>query len=80
MRENPVKKEIVPPICSTISSTFAAVSMVILSNVGLTKYILTNLKLFFHLYSEEWELDFKLINDNYVFIPFNSEGNGNHFL
>ena len=32
MRENPVKKEIVPPICSTISSTFAAVSMAILSN------------------------------------------------
>ena len=46
--ENPVRSPMVPPIADNISTNFADLSMVILSNVGVSKYILTNLKLFFH--------------------------------
>ena len=38
----------VPPIADNMSTNFADLSLVILSNVGVSKYILTNLNLFFH--------------------------------
>ena len=43
MMENPVKSPIVPPIADNMSTGFAALSFVILSNVGVSKNILTNL-------------------------------------
>ena len=48
MMENPVRSPMVPPIADNISTNFAALSLVILSNVGVSKKILTNLSLFFH--------------------------------
>ena len=48
MIENPVRRPMVPPIADSISTNFAALSLVILSNVGVSKQILTNLNLFFH--------------------------------
>ena len=51
MMENPVSSPMVPPIAETQSTNFADLSLVILSNVGVSKYILTNLSLFFHSYS-----------------------------
>ena len=51
MIENPVRSPIVPPIADIISTNFAARSFVILSKVGVLKYILTNLKLGFGRYS-----------------------------
>ena len=50
--ENPVRSPMVPPIADNMSTNFAALSLVILSNVGVSKYILTNLSLFFHWYPE----------------------------
>ena len=47
MIENPVRSPIVPPIAESISTTLAALSLVILSNVGVSKYILTNFRLLF---------------------------------
>ena len=41
MMENPVRSPMVPPIADNISTNFAARSLVILSNVGVSKYILT---------------------------------------
>ena len=38
----------VPPIADNMSIGFAALSLVTLSNVGVSKKILTNLSLFFH--------------------------------
>ena len=35
--ENPVRSPIVPPIAEKISTIFAALSMVIMSNVGVSK-------------------------------------------
>ena len=48
MREKPVSNPMVPPMADRISTGFAALSFVILSNVGVSKNILTNLSLFFH--------------------------------
>ena len=52
MMEKPVRSPMVPPIADNMSTNFAALSLVILSNVGVSKYILTNLSLFFHWYPE----------------------------
>ena len=41
MIENPVKSPIVPPIAESMSTNLAALSFVTLSNVGVSKYILT---------------------------------------
>ena len=41
MMENPVKSPNVPPIAESMSTNFAALSFVTLSNVGVSKYILT---------------------------------------
>ena len=38
--DKPVKRPIVPPIADNISANFAALSFVIISNVGPLKYIL----------------------------------------
>ena len=35
--ENPVRSPIVPPIADSMSTNFAALSLVILSNVGVSK-------------------------------------------
>ena len=48
MMENPVRSPMVPPKADNWSTNFAALSLVILSNVGVSKYILTYLNLFFH--------------------------------
>ena len=48
MMEKPVRSPMVPPIADNMSTNFADLSLVILSNVGVSKYILTNLNLFFH--------------------------------
>ena len=48
MMEKPVRSPMVPPIADNISTNFADLSLVILSNVGVSKYILTNFSLFFH--------------------------------
>ena len=47
--ENPVRSPMVPPIADNMSTNFAALSFVILSNVGVSKLIRTNLKVFFHI-------------------------------
>ena len=52
MIENPVRSPMVPPIAESISTNFADLSFEILLNVGVSKNILTNLKLFFHSKSE----------------------------
>ena len=49
--ENPVRSPMVPPIADNMSENFAELSFVILSNVGVLKYILTNLNGFSHSYS-----------------------------
>ena len=49
--ENPVRSPIVPPIADSLSTNFAALSLVILSNVGVSKCILTDLRVLFHWYS-----------------------------
>ena len=49
MIENPVRSPMVPPIADNMSTNFADLSLVMISNVGVSKYILTNLSLFFHL-------------------------------
>ena len=49
MIENPVRSPMVPPIADSMSTNFADLSLVMMSNVGVSKYILTNLSLFFHL-------------------------------
>ena len=46
MMENPVRSPMVPPIADNISSNFAALSLVILSKVGVSKKILTGRSLF----------------------------------
>ena len=43
MMENPVSSPMVPPIVDNMSSNFAALSLVILSNDGVSKEILTYL-------------------------------------
>ena len=48
MMENPVRSPIVPPIADNMSTNFAALSSVILSNVGVLKEVLTNCNLLFH--------------------------------
>ena len=48
MSENPVKSPMVPPIADNLSSNFAAWSLVIVSNVGVSNMILTNFKSLFH--------------------------------
>ena len=51
MMENPVRSPMVPPIADKMSTNFAALSLVILSNAGVSKWILTNLNLFTNSYS-----------------------------
>ena len=53
MMENPVSSPMVPPIADNMSTNFAALSLIILSNVGVSKDILTNLILFFHWYPDK---------------------------
>ena len=48
MIENPVRSPMVPPIADNISVNLAALSFVILSNVGESKKILTYRILLFH--------------------------------
>ena len=48
MIENPVRSPMVPPIADNMSTNFADLSLMILSNVGVSKKILTTLSLFFH--------------------------------
>ena len=43
MMENPVRSPMVPPIADNIFANFAPLSFVILSIVGVLKYILTNI-------------------------------------
>ena len=52
MMENPVSRPIVPPMAESMSTNFAALSLVILSYVGVSKKILTNFSFGFHSYSE----------------------------
>ena len=49
--ENPVRSPMVPPIAESMSTNFAALSLVILSNVGVSKNILTYLSRVSHSYS-----------------------------
>ena len=49
MMENPVKSPMVPPIAESMSMNLADLSLVILSNVGVSKNILMNLNLLPHL-------------------------------
>ena len=51
--ENPVNNPIVPPTAANISKNFALLSLVILSNVGVSNLIWTYLKVFFHSYSSQ---------------------------
>ena len=44
MMENPVRSPIVPPIAESMSTNFAARSLVILSNDGVLKKIVTSFK------------------------------------
>ena len=46
--ENPVRSPMVPPMADNMSTNFAALSLVILLNVGVPKYILTYLSWFLH--------------------------------
>ena len=46
--EKPVRRPIVPPIADSLSTNFAALSLVIRSNVGVSKCILTYLRVLFH--------------------------------
>ena len=46
INENPVRRPIVPPMADSLSTNFAALSLVTLSKVGVSKYILTNLRSF----------------------------------
>ena len=55
--ENPVRSPMVPPIADNMSTNFAALSLVILSKIGVSKYILSILNLFFHWKSKEWECE-----------------------
>ena len=48
MMEKPVRSPMVPPTADNMSTNFAALSLVILSNVGVSKKILTKWRLFFH--------------------------------
>ena len=57
MMENPVRRPIVPPIAESMSTNFAALSLVILSYVGVSKKILTNFSFGFHSYSKVKCLD-----------------------
>ena len=59
MMENPVSSPMVPPIADNMSTNLAALSLVILSNVGVANKIFTNLRLFFHPYSEKNYIDIK---------------------
>ena len=42
--ENPVRSPMVPPMADNMSTNFAALSFLILSNVGVAKWILTYLR------------------------------------
>ena len=60
--ENPVKSPMNPPIADIMSSGFAALSFVILSNVGVSKCILMNCSSFlFNSYSEFRAFNFSMI-------------------
>jgi len=48
MIENPVRSPMVPPIADNMSTNLAALSLVILLIVGVSKNILTYLRSFFH--------------------------------
>ena len=66
MMENPVRSPMVPPIAERISTNFAALSFVILGNVGVSKYILTNLSLFFHSLTN-W--NYKCFDKVFTYLP-----------
>ena len=51
----------VPPMADNMSTNFAALSLVTVSIVGASEYILTNRSLFFHSYPYEWKLS-KLVD------------------
>ena len=48
MIENPVKSPIVPPIAESLSTSFADLSLLITSNVGVLNSIFTYFKLFLY--------------------------------
>ena len=52
MMENPVRRPIVPPIADNMFSNLTVLSFMILSNVGVSKNILTNLTLSLHWYPQ----------------------------
>ena len=43
-----MRSPMVPPIADNMSTNFAALSLMILLKIGVSKYILTTLRLFFH--------------------------------
>ena len=53
MKENPVNSPIVPPMADNISTDFAEASLVILSNVGVSKEISTTWRLGLSSYSAQ---------------------------
>ena len=68
MIEKPVRSPIVPPIADNMSTNFAALSLVILSKVGVSKKILTIFRSFFHSESKKKILKQRvLLNRRYQF-------------
>ena len=73
MRENPVKSPMVPPIADNLSSNFAAWSLVIVSNVGVSNMILTNFKSLFHAKSKGY-YELVLKDAHFLLLPLIPEG------
>ena len=67
MIENPVRSPMVPPIAESISTNFAALSFLILSNVGVSKNILTYLK---YLGLDSIEVPSKKVMYNIIIIKY----------
>ena len=58
INENPVRRPIVPPMADNLSTNFAALSFVTLSKVGVSKYILTNLRSFLNGFTKRKKIYF----------------------
>ena len=70
----------VPPIADNMSTNFADLSLMIRSNVGVSKKILTNLSLFFHSKSKEGSYKLKINVSWFKVLPLNPVGCGVIFL
>ena len=78
MIENPVRNPIVPPIADSMSTNVSALSLVTLSNVGVSNEISTNLRLGLRSYSalNRFCTQYSIIHDIFTFelawkcIPF----------